>query len=252
MKGFLGRNINGILGTILFHLTIIVVAMAFKVNTPLSEKEETYMIIDTEFLEEISQDKEDIEKDKQTLDDIEIEKYFNDIKNVGSSSNKMNYQDIESMSQDEMRKMYEAEMLKEKYGDDYEKMMNSTYKDFLTETPEPNKPKNNQNTENNSSNAGSNYSGAALVYVELDNKDRGQLDIKVPVFTCKGGGRVVVSISIGSDGAVKSASVVSSNATGEETCINDAAKSAAMRSRFTSIAGAKTEGGKITYSFIEQ
>jgi TonB family protein len=251
MKGFVKRNINGILGTVLFHMIIIVVAMAFKINTPES-KEESYMIIDPEFLEEVTQEKEQLEKEIANLDDIEIEKYLNEIRNVGSSSSKTNYQEIESMSQEELRKMYEAEMLKEKYGDEYEAKMNSTYEDYLKENPKNNTSNDKPNNQTSTSNSGSNYAGPALVYVELDNKNRGQLDVKVPVFTCKGGGKVVISISIGSDGTVKSASVLSSNATGDDACLDEAAKSAALRSRFTSIAGGKTEGGKITYTFIQQ
>ena len=245
MKGFFRKNINGVLGTILFHLFVIVIAMAFKVQT-ISPKEEAYMIIEPEFFEQFEEQQENKTNSETDINDIEIEKYLNEIRNVGSNNTK--YPDIKTMSQEEMRKLYEEEMLKEKYGDDYEKVINSTYEDFLKSNPaESNKTDQNQNNESDNS-----YSGPALVYVELDNPDRGKSYIEVPVFTCRDGGRVVVNIVIGSDGKVKSATVVSASSDGDATCISNAAKQAASNSRFTPITGGGTENGKITYSFIRQ
>lgn len=250
MSGFFKRNINGILGTILFHLIVIVAAMAFQIKTPHSS-EEDYMIIDPEFMEEMTEQEKPDEATQKELDDIEIEKYLNEIRNVGSNNrNNTQYADMEAMSQEELQKKYEAELLKEKYGDDYEKMRNSTYKDYMKEKPENNNTKpDKQNSNNNSS---SSYAGPALVYVELENPNRGKSYIHVPVFTCKDGGNVVINITIASDGSVKSATVVSAKSNGDATCISNAAKDAALKSKFTAIAGGKTETGKITYSFMQQ
>lgn len=245
MSSFFRKNINGILGTILFHLFVIVIAMAFKVQT-IEPKEEGYMIIEPEFFEQFEEQQLNKTNSKTDINDIEIEKYLSDIRNVGGNNTK--YPDIKTMSQEEMRKLYEEEMLKEKYGDDYEKVINSTYEDYLkTNTPEVKNGNQNQNNESNNS-----YSGPALVYVELDNPNRGKSYIEVPVFTCRDGGRVVVNIVIGSDGKVKTATVVSASSDGDATCISNAAKQAASNSRFTPITGGGNENGKITYSFIQQ
>ncbi len=248
MSGFFKRNINGILGTILFHLIVIVTAMAFQIKTPHSDKED-YMIIDPAFMEEMLEEEKPDKATQKELDDIEIEKYLNEIRNVGSNNRNTQNANMQAMSQEDMRKMYEAEMLKEKYGDDYEKMMSSTYEDYMKENQKSNTTTNNQST--NSSSASS-YSGPALVYVELENKERGKSYINVPVFTCKDGGNVVISITIASDGSVKSANVVSAKSNGDASCISNAAKEAALKSKFTTIAGGKTESGKITYSFMQQ
>ena len=90
---------------------------------------------------------------------------------------------MEAMSQDELQKKYEAELLKEKYGDDYEKMRNSTYKDYMKEKPENNNTQPDKQSSNN--NSSSSYAGPALVYVELENPNRGKSYIHVPVFTCR-------------------------------------------------------------------
>jgi len=245
MSGYFKRNINGILGTILFHLFVLVIAMAFKIKNVQTE-EDGYMIIEPEVFKQMEEEKLSQSNSGTDLSDIEIEKYLNEIRNVGSNINK--YPDVKTMSQEEMRKLYEEEMLKEKYGDDYEKVINSTYEDFL--------PSDNANHENGNQNTNKedneSYSGPALVYVELDNPDRGKSYIEVPVFTCRNGGRVIVNIAIGSDGKVKSATVLSASSDGDATCISNAAKSAALNSSFTPIAGGNTEYGKITYSFMQQ
>lgn len=250
MSKFLKRNINGILGTILFHMLIVVVAMGLKLSVPTGSGDET-MIIDPQFMEEIIEEQEKIDQATQKeLDDIEIEKYINEIKNVGSSSRiKTEYANIDAMSEAELKKMYESELLKEKYGADYDKRMNSNYEDYMIETPK----NNTQKVENNNNNSTSGtYAGPALVYVELKNPDRGKSYIHVPVFTCKDGGKVVIDITIGSDGSVKTATVASTKSSGDGTCISNAARDAALKSKFTPIAGGKTETGKITYSFMQQ
>ena len=53
MSGFFKRNINGILGTILFHLIVVVVTMSLRLAEPRPNNEE-YFIVETEFLEEMT------------------------------------------------------------------------------------------------------------------------------------------------------------------------------------------------------
>lgn len=249
MSGFIKRNINGILGTILVHMIIVVVAMAFKLSLPAVSNED-FLIIDPLFMEEMLEKQKPDEATQKELDDIEIEKYLNEIRNIGSNNrNNAENSQVKALSEAELKQKYESELLKEKYGSDYDKMKNSTYEDYIKEQPK----NNNQNNkpENNTSSAG-NYAGPALVYVELQNKNRGKSYIDVPVFTCKDGGRVVISINIASDGSVKSAIVSSAKSTGDATCISNAAREAALKSKFTPIAGGKTETGTITYSFMQQ
>jgi TonB family protein len=233
-------------------MLIVVVAMAFKLSVPTGSEDET-MIIDPQFMEEILEEQEKLDQATQDeLDEIEIEKYINEIRNVGSSSRiKTEYANIDAMSEAELKEMYESELLKEKYGADYEKRTSSNNNDD-DDKVEPIKT-NTQKTENSSNNSTiGTYAGPALVYVELKNPDRGKSYIHVPVFTCKDGGKVVIDITIGSDGSVKTANVASTKSTGDATCISNAARDAALKSKFTPIAGGKTETGKITYSFMQQ
>jgi hypothetical protein len=231
MSGFFKRNINGILGTILFHLIVVVVTMSLRLAEPRPNNEE-YFIVETEFLEEMTKTEEDILKDENSLEDFDIENYLKEIRNVGANRQDNRYSNIDALSEEELRQKYESELLKEKYGNDYEKRMNLSHEDFLKNKDNPTKDKNKSDANANTSSNAVNYSG--------------------PVFTCENSGRVVVGISIAPDGSVRSANIVSTKCSGDATCISNAAREAALKSKFSAIAGGKTETGTITYSFIEQ
>ncbi|MDD2634248.1 MAG: hypothetical protein PHW82_01975 [Bacteroidales bacterium] len=243
---FFKRNINGILGTLIFHLIIVIIVMASGIKTKV-QYQETYMLIEPEYFDEIEKEKTEME---EKYGDVNIEQYLNEIRNVGSNyRGGASPEELQAMSQEELKAMYEAEMLREKYGEDYEKMMNTSYEDYLEENSAADN-KTEPSSENNRLNES--YAGPALVFVELDNPKRGKTYIEVPVFTCRHGGSVVINISIDTDGRVKSANVASVKSTGDGSCISNAARNAALNSKFTTAAGGKTEYGKITYQFIQQ
>lgn len=246
---FIKRNINGILGTILFHLVIVFIAMTISIKSEI-QYQETYMLIEPQYLEEIEMEKEENNQNSD-FGEVDIEQYIKEIRNVGSNfQGGKSPEELQAMSQEEIRKMYEEELLREKYGDDYEKMMNTSYEDYV-ENQNQNSNTSNAN-ESSESSSNESYAGPALVFVELENPNRGKSYIEVPVFTCRHGGTVVINISVDTDGRVKSANVVSVKSNGDGECISDAARHAALNSRFTTLAGGKTENGKITYQFIQQ
>ena len=251
MSGFFKRNINGILGTILFHLIILVITMSLKLAEPNPNNEE-YFIIEPEFLKEILENEDDILHDENASEDFYIENYLKEIRNIGANNpNNKYFNDANALSEEELRQKYETELLKEKYGSEYDKMMNTSYEDYLKDKEKPNSSneKNKDDTKNKNT---VNYSGPALVYVDLQNPNRGKTYIHVPVFTCENGGRVVVGINISPDGSVKSVNIISAKSSGDASCISNAAKNAALKSKFSAISGGKTETGTITYSFMEQ
>ncbi|MDR2834913.1 MAG: hypothetical protein LBV69_01750 [Bacteroidales bacterium] len=245
------KKINIILITIIIHLVVVVVLIFNKIGTVV-KYEETSAYVELNFLKEMS---EKLEKEiaEKKSDEINIEEYIASLRNVGSSSYQSNIQSQyslgdNSLSEKELKEKYETELLKEKYGDSYRDVKNRSYQDYLDENNNTNK---NQNYSREVKS--SNYSGHALVFVELENKKRGNIYVHVPVFTCKNGGKVIVDITIGSDGKVKTSKIASvkSNSQDQE-CIINAAIEAANRSTFSSMVGAGTEKGKIIYTFIDQ
>jgi len=226
-----------------------------RLGTDIEYKEiETY--IDLEFIKEILENQEEEIKESEK-ENFDIENYIASLKNIGTSSSYNNnsynnqYKSENSLSEQELRERYESEILREKYGDNYSETKNRNYEDYLSNKTE------NKNTTNTTTNTteqqATTNNGQALVYVDLENKKRGNSYIHVPVFTCKFGGKVVINITISSDGTVKTATIASVTSNGQDaSCIENAAKTAAMKSKFTAIVGSYTEKGKITYTFIDQ
>lgn len=243
----LKKKINIILLTIIIHLIAIIIMLFLNINvTAIKEKPNVY--IELEFLKEQSKE---LEKELEENKEFDIEEYIANLKNTGMANglNQKFYaqNNSENLSELDLKTKYESDFLKEKYGDNYPKFEND---DKNEETQQDNNSKQNRLKQNNK-NTG--HSGPALVFVELENKNRGKIYIEVPVFTCMNEGKVVINISINSSGSVVSTSIADvSPENVENSCIVEAAKKAANNSKFTSIVGSKTEKGKIIYSFIKQ
>ena len=243
---FFRRNINGILGTVLFHLIVICVCLVCKIGT-LQKDPESYIIIDPQDFD--MEEKSNVSESEEKMTDEQIAEYMQRLGNVGSNYSGQRTINQPSggtaMSEAEMQAKYEEQFLREKYGDNYDDAMSRTSDDYID---------NSRMQQYQSSVQPRNVvkSGPALVYAELDNKQREASYLHVPVFTCEGSGVVVVRISLASSGKVSSAEVVSSNLTADVECLTNAARTAALKSTFSKISGNKTEGGKITYTFVRQ
>lgn len=248
----LKRKLNVLLLTIIVHLIVIIALLILKISVSYEDNPPiSYMELD--FLEEKA---EELEKESESMkEEINIDEYISNLKNTGMAAglNKQSsysQNNSDEMSEAELKAKYESDFLKEKYG---ENRSNSGYseKDEYDDVKIDRTPKNNYKTNTKNENTG--YSGPSLVFVDLENKNRGKRYIEVPVFTCMEEGRVVINITINPQGSVVSTSLgsVSSKAS-DKSCIVDAAKKAAANSKFSSIIGGKTEKGKITYTFIKQ
>jgi len=188
------------------------------------------------------------ETEDEMMTDEQIDQYLQNLGITGSNySGSSTYKPTpgQTMSEADMKAMYEESFLREKYGDNYDDAQNRTYEDYIDQSRM-------EQYQSSSQSRNVVKSGPALVYAELDNKQREASYLHVPVFTCEGSGVVVVRISVASSGKVSSAEVVSSNLTADVECLTNAARNAALRSAFSKISGNKTEGGKITYTFVRQ
>ncbi len=244
---FARRNINAILVTVLVHLVIVFVCLFTKI-TIMQKDDGEYIIIDPSDFE--MEDKQQVaEAEDNMMTDEEIAQYMQNLGHVGSnysgSYKPTSSSQSSGMSEAEMKAMYEEAFLKEKYGDSYNDAMNKTYEDYIDQSRMEQRLQTTQ-----SHNVVK--KGPALVYAEPDNSAREASYLHVPVFTCEGSGTVVVRVSIASSGKVTAADVVSSNLSSDAECLTSAARSAALKSAFSKISGNKSEGGKITYTFVRQ
>ena len=70
--------------------------------------QETYMLIEPQYLDEIEQEKEKTDAEAK-YGDIDIEQYINEIRNVGSNyRGGASPEELQAMSQEKLKAMYEA------------------------------------------------------------------------------------------------------------------------------------------------
>ncbi|MFW5805804.1 MAG: energy transducer TonB, partial [Bacteroidales bacterium] len=201
-----------------------------------------------EEMEKYFEAKEKIEKEMQEKalsQDMTLE----EIRNLARSSNMNNADDASDKQQSakEIQEKYEEELRKEMYGDKYEDVKAELDKEIsrdefseYRQTPESLDKEGDADY----------YTGPSLVKVELENKKLRHHYIDIPVFTCRGSGVVVVGITVDSFGNVVNADIINAPGHSGSNCLIQAAKQAAMNSRFASSENGTT--GTITYHFIPQ
>lgn len=250
LNKILESNLNAVLVTVLIHLILIFIFLLMQLEPPEQQKEAT-VIIDPEKLEEMEkyfEAREKVEQKMQEAADAQ-DMSLEEIRNLARTE-KMDHSQSETEKEktaEEIQEEYEDELRKEMYGDEYEdikaKLEKETSRDEFSEyRGEPEKRDEKGDADY--------YSGPSLVKVELDNKELQHRYIDIPVFTCRGSGVVAVDIKIDSYGNVVKTDIQSKNIQFDEECLIQAAKEAALNSRFASSMNGTT--GTITYHFIPQ
>lgn len=93
------------------------------------------------------------------------------------------------------------------------------------------------------------YTGPSVMSYSL--KGRSAFVLPVPVYMCEKGGEVVVSIVVTRDGLV-SVAAIDEKKSAADLCIREAARQAALLSKFSVSELSKNQQGSITYRFIPQ
>lgn len=83
-------------------------------------------------------------------------------------------------------------------------------------------------------------------------KDRKALKLPNPVYTCEGGGKIVISIEVDALGHILSATYNKGLSTTTNGCLIDSALEYANQARFTTLAGKNGQLGTISYNFPGQ
>ncbi len=83
-------------------------------------------------------------------------------------------------------------------------------------------------------------------------KDRKALQLPNPVYTCEGGGKIVISIEVSATGHITKATYNKGLSTTTNGCLIDSALEYASQARFTTLAGRDGQLGTISYNFPGQ
>jgi len=250
-KDYLNRNRYGLMGTLAFHMVLLIILLLFKLNSPMRFVEtEIILSIPDDIVEQIEQENKRVEeeivekqKDKVSNSVDEMLKSIAVNKDFKTENRKeRTAQDIDKMIDDIKQELdgYESN----EYGAS-QKDLENFEKDstqLAKERKEQLKLDSLKNME---------YSGESSVFYSL--KNRHKLILPIPVFKCEESGRVRVEIAVNRNGKVIRAKVIQKESDTTDENLHEAALDAAYRSRFNlDNKSPIKQVGSITFNFIRQ
>lgn len=229
----------GLYITVIFHLTVIIVLLAYGIDSTL--KREESFVLDFSRQEEIERVmkekafKEDISKRLDQL--IEMSRQSSEpIRNIAVDAGSA-LKDDRGTDAEELYK--EAERLAQelKNGQQLEDATEETVELEPQKKPEKKEEK-------------KEYSGPSVVSYNLEGRKASTL--KIPAYRCYGSGDVTVIITVDNSGRVVGAKVME-EISSDDSCLRSFAIRAARLSRFSASSTAPTrQTGEILYRFIAQ
>jgi len=231
----LSDNINGILGTILFHLLLVLFFLMVKVGDVRRKQIEYYPIEFEEDLVDIEELIKEIESMQAEIPALEEAIRRNIALNVADKIN------------DQISTEKYIEELKEELGiENLEQYLDRS----LPDNENISYSEEQKDDEDEESNSDEEYSGPTNVTYFLENRFKKYLPI--PVYTCKGGGLVKVDIVVNQKGKVISTSISQESDTREQCLLETALKYAVRTSFNTNYNAEPRQNGYIMYQFIPQ
>jgi hypothetical protein len=246
MKGRLWHNINenliGILATIIFHLILVMVFLVFKIAS-VRNLMDTIITID---FEETELQELPIEPVKEK--DIEFDQYVADYFASERSNIPVN-----------VAARLDEQISTDRFVDELTEEMNLNRSDEMIRSEERLRELQEMESDDNiiaETNTSDEkepivFKGKTNIYYSLEN--RYHIRLPVPVYKCEGFGIVEVQIFVDQKGFVVNAQVPNLGESMNEICLAEAAKTAAMATKFNSNFDAPLrQQGTITYHFQSQ
>lgn len=240
MKEFFRENINGILGTVIFHLLIVVFFMAARLS-----------VIDQEDLDAILIDFQPPEIELPEIPPQETrtqyEQYLDNILRRNIAVNEAIERPVpdqfRNMNPETMQELDQrmAEILQQAALGNMPQLQD--FPEISMEVPKPPETRKDIKEEP--------YTGPTNIFYNLEG--RRALWLPVPIYKCPDRGVVTVEILVNQLGNVIHARVNSSPRNFNEECLNEAAMAAALKARFNQSASAPLrQAGTITFHFQPQ
>lgn len=248
MASYFKKHKHGILGTLLFHMFLLIVFLAIEIKTK-KQHFSSELVFDFEQVDVMEEIRKEKEKEIQELlaqtdlSSQEMQNLNNDLQSnraVNESVDELNdnLRDDRNSSDDELYEM--AKRLQEqldKTNQEFQKLDDFGALDEEIDTLT--KPIQT-----------SFYKGPTNITFELKNRLMAKLE--VPVYKCQGGGSVKVKILVNRNGYVVKTTIDIANSVLDE-CFLEAATNAAMVTRFNkSVTAPENQEGSITYNFVAQ
>jgi hypothetical protein len=246
LRALIGNNINGILGTIAFHILLLILFLLFRISDKTKHSELIEMNFEQEnpqeLLKKLDQEAQEKAAKLKNIDLMadgvirrNIAVNINDKTADELSTDKFIKQFADENKLEGFKKILNPEQTIEK---PIEKSDNGL---IQQKNPIEEKP------------AGSKqiYKGPTNIYCDLEK--RTAVYVPVPVYKCEGSGKVVVEITVNSEGSVIASTTLKRESNVNDECLFNTAISYAAITRFNSDSQApQKQKGSITYFFVPQ
>jgi outer membrane biosynthesis protein TonB len=224
--------LTGLMGTIAFHLIILVIFLSFKLGRVKQEHKESLLI---EFAEEDNKSAEDISKEKKPEEKTMEQLSEKTLSNIASNTEA-------KMEEQVSTEKYIKEVMEELGMEEINQQLDNTLPEDVS-VPNKQKEKNDDSKKNSM-----NFGKTRITYNVPNRVGR---HIERPIYRCQGGGEVVIDIVVDQSGAVVQASIQSSST--NDICVKEMALESARNSYFNSDYNApKKVRGSISYIFVPQ
>lgn len=248
MRKYDGRTV-GLLGTLIIHLIAAIIFMSFKIREIKRPLTDTFSVELAPAEEAIADERlitlpmSPVERIPQADDDM-----LNIARNLASKSDQtINPDDYIDMVKEELIKS--GQLGKDNYIDEQKKQPETGDEEISSgvekeKTAEQAKPKVSQEM-------AANYKGPTRIYYNLEGRNHSYLP--VPIYMCKGSGKVALSIDVNQKGIVEDAKVIGGESTTDDECLIETAISTALISKFNPDVNApRLQRGTLTYHFVAQ
>ena len=243
-RDIINENLSGILGTLAFHMLLVIIFLIIKISSTRSLMDSIILV---DFEEDEKTEQEIIEKEIEL--DPDFEQYVADYLDAARRNIPVNVAD--RLNEELSTEKYVEELLDEMDGDRSEDYLrsNERLQELLEmEEGEDIIVEGEQDEEDTEPEI---YQGPTNIYYSLEN--RYDVRLPVPVYKCEGEGIVEVQVVVDQRGRVVQVGVDNLGDSLNEICLTEAAKTAALSTRFNSDFEAPArQRGTITYHFQPQ
>lgn len=246
VKEWLVAHQVGLLGTVIFHLLILIVVLLLKLN-PVKNTDSSIFV-------EFQQPPVAMERNPQQM----AEELLKQSKSQPAQSKGSDASQVRNVAVNSNLDKLTDKLVDDKYGKSnpvyeearqLEERMRSNQALYKKAQEASKMPSQQQSQAGPRSSSEKAYRGASVLAYSVEGRQGTFLP--VPAYLCEGGGDIVVDIVVNQKGYVTDASI-SSRTTGSECLFSEALK-AARRSRFTMDAKVPaSQRGSITYRFLAQ
>jgi len=246
MKDYQGKLV-GILGTVIIHLVAAIIFMSFRMHTLKKIREE--FTVEFEAVQ-ASDEEQLIERPASSLESIlqGNEELLNIARNLANRpEEQIDPADYIDKVKEEL--IESGKLGPDNYIDEQKRMQEMEGEEQLAY--ENNNQEEDSLKKKDSNEMAANYQGPTRIYYDLAG--RNHLYLPIPIYKCRGSGKVVLKIEVNQKGLVEDAGIMEALSTTNDPCLIETALSTARISKFNpDISAPRIQTGTLTYHFVAQ